>query len=172
MEMIGHFRNHEKRTSSMLKSAFRMVGLIVLFTLLGLGATGCYWARSDQSAESQEAQRERDEKTRDQVARATEKMKPAIETAGRKLGEATEKAAEQAHAAVQGVQEGWQRGSHAPLDVNAATERELTELPGISAPEARKIIHNRPYSDRHELLSKGVLTRDSYDRIKDDITAK
>jgi DNA uptake protein ComE-like DNA-binding protein len=99
-------------------------------------------------------------------------MKPAIETAGRKLGEATEKAAEEARAAAQGVQEGWQRGAHAPLDLNSATERELTELPGISAPEARKIIHSRPYTDKRELLTRGVLPRSAYTRIEDQVTAK
>ena len=41
-------------------------------------------------------QRARDEKTRDEVAKATERAKPAIEDAGRKLGEAAHDAADQA----------------------------------------------------------------------------
>ncbi len=154
----------------------RILSLMVFALLtMGLGSSlyGCYWTHSGQdSASSDEKQRERDEKTRDEVAKATEKMKPAIESAGRKLGEATEKAAEEAHAAAQGIQEGWQRGGHAPLDLNSATERELTELPGISAPEARKIIRARPYSDKHDLVTKGVLPRSSYEKIEDQITAK
>jgi len=98
-------------------------------------------------------------------------MKPAIQSAGRTLGKAAEKAAEEAHAAAQGVQEGWARGGHAPLDVNSATERQLTELPDISAPEARRIIHSRPYKDKRELITRGVLPRSSYAKIEDQITA-
>ena len=140
--------------------------------LLVSGSQGCYWASSSHdSAQSQEEQRQRDEKTRDEVARATERMKPAIQSAGRTLGKAAEKAAEEAHAAAQGVQEGWARGGHAPLDVNSATERQLTELPDISAPEARRIIHSRPYKDKRELITRGVLPRSSYAKIEDQITA-
>lgn len=157
----------------MRKNISYLCSFVALAVGLGSVLSGCYWTRSDQgSSTSQEEQRERDEKTRDEVAKATERMKPAIETAGRKLGEATEKAAEEARAAAQGVQEGWQRGAHAPLDLNSATERELTELPGISAPEARKIIHSRPYTDKRELLTRGVLPRSAYTRIEDQVTAK
>jgi DNA uptake protein ComE-like DNA-binding protein len=143
-------------------------------TLLALllTAQGCYWTGSGHdSADSQEEQRQRDEKTRDDVARATERMKPAIESAGRTLGKAAEKAAEEAHAAAQGVQEGWARGGHAPLDLNSATERQLTELPDISAPEARRILRSRPYKDKRELVTRGVLPRSSYAKIEDQITA-
>jgi competence protein ComEA len=157
-----------------MRKQFRHIWIIpLLMTGLGLAIGGCsYFSPARDTANQDDQQRLRDEKTRDEVARATERMKPAIETAGRKLGEATEKAAEEAKAAAQGVQEGWNRGSHAPLDINSATEHELTELPGISSPEARKIIHARPYSEKHELVTRGVLPRSSYDRIEDQITAK
>lgn len=145
----------------------------VLAIGLMLGVQGCYWNRSgENSTASQEEQQKRDEKTRDEVARATERMKPAIESAGRKLGEATEKAAEEARAAAQGVQEGWNRGTHAPVDLNSASERELTELPGITAPEARRIIHARPYRDKRDLVSRGILPRSGYAKIEDQITVK
>jgi DNA uptake protein ComE-like DNA-binding protein len=161
----------------MWKNIARLCTFTVLIIGLGAGHSGCYWTRSEQgssssSSASQEEQRERDEKTRDEVAKATERMKPAIESAGRKLGEATEKAAEQARAAAQGVQEGWQRGAHAPLDLNSATERELTELPGISAPGARKIIHARPYTDKRELVTRSILPRSAYTKIEDQVTVK
>ncbi len=159
----------------MLKTISHLCLASALAVALGAGLSGCYWTRSDRdssASQEQDQQRERDETTRDEVARATERMKPAIESAGRTLGEATEKAAEEARAAAQGVQEGWQRGAHAPLDLNSATERELTELPGISAPEARKIIHSRPYTDKRELLTRGVLPRSGYTKIEDQVTVK
>ncbi len=157
------FQDHKKSAKLPLRFAAAL--------LLLSGAQGCYWAGSSHdSTQSQEEQRQRDERTRDDVARATEQMKPAIESAGRTLGKAAEKAAEEARAAAQGVQEGWARGGHAPLDVNSATERQLTELPDISAPEARRIIHSRPYKDKRELITRGVLPRSSYARIEDQIT--
>jgi DNA uptake protein ComE-like DNA-binding protein len=134
---------------------------------------GCNWNRTNQDTRAaQDEQRQRDEKTRDDVAKATERLKPAIESAGRTLDQAAEKAAEEARAAAQGVKEGWARGAHAPLDLNSASESELAELPGISGPQARKIIRGRPYSDKRDLLTKGVLSRTSYEKIEDQITVK
>jgi DNA uptake protein ComE-like DNA-binding protein len=147
---------------------------LVLLVVLSCGGQGCNWIWPSQpsSSEAQEQQRLRDEKTRDQVADATERMKPAIQSAGRALNSAAEKAAEEAKAAAEGVKEGWTRGANAPLNLNSATEHELTELPGISGAEARKIIHARPYSDKRELVTRGVITNSAYAKIKDEITAK
>jgi DNA uptake protein ComE-like DNA-binding protein len=140
---------------------------------LTAGVQGCNWLGAGRdSTQSQEEQRRRDEKTRDDVARATERLKPALESAGKTLGHAAEKAAEEAHAAAEGVQEGWARGGHEPVDVNSASERELTELPGISTPEARKIVRSRPYKDKRDLLTRGVLPRSSYLEIEDQIVAR
>ncbi len=140
---------------------------------LAFAAQGCNFTWPGQKpAETQEDQRQRDEKTRDEVANATEKMKPAIEKASRELGTAAEKAAEEARAAAQGAKEGWERGGHAPVDINSATEKELLELPGITGPTARKIIHGRPYRDKEDLITKGVISHSSFEKIEDQITAK
>jgi len=144
-----------------------------LTIVLSFAVVGCNWTRpSGDSSATQEDQRQRDEKTRDEFARETERLKPAIQDAGRKLNDAAEKAAEEAHAAAQGVQEGWARGGREPLDLNSASEKQLTELPGITGPQARRIIRARPYADKHELVSKGILPRSSYEKIEDQITAR
>ena len=96
------------------------------------------------------AQKARDEKTREEVAKATENAKPKLEEAGRKLGEAAKTAADDAQAAAQGVKEGWERGAHAPVDLNTASETDLSGLPGVSRRDAHRIIANRPYGDRHD----------------------
>jgi len=120
------------------------------------------------------AQKARDEKTREEVAKATENAKPALEEAGRKVGEAAKTAAEDARAAAEGVREGWNRDGHgaAVVNVNSAGESDLAALPGISHRDARKIIANRPYGDRHDLGAKGVLTEDQNQGIRDGVTAK
>jgi DNA uptake protein ComE-like DNA-binding protein len=117
-------------------------------------------------------QRARDERTREEVARATERAKPAIEDAGRQLGEAAHEAADDARAAAQGVRDGWKNGQHSLVDINSASEADLLDLPGINRPAAREIIANRPYRDKHELVVKGVLSGADYQRIRDDVTAK
>jgi DNA uptake protein ComE-like DNA-binding protein len=158
----------------MLKKNLNSRVALVLLVVLSCGVQGCNWIWPSQpsSPAAQEEQRQRDEKTRDQVADATERMKPAIQSAGRTLNRAAEKAAEEARAAAEGVKEGWTRGANAPLNLNSATEHELTELPGISGPEARKIIRARPYTDKRELVTRGVITSSAYAKIKDEITAK
>ena len=93
-------------------------------------------------------------------------------SARRKLGEAADRAAEDARAAAQGMKEGWDRGKHAPLDLNSASEAQLTELPGITGPVARKMIRNRPYRDKKELATKGILSHSSYAKIQDNIFIK
>jgi DNA uptake protein ComE-like DNA-binding protein len=117
-------------------------------------------------------QRARDEKTRDEVAKATERAKPAIEDAGRKLGEAAHDAADQARAAAEGVREGWNNGQHPLVDLNSASENQLLDLPGIDRPVARKIIEGRPYRDKHDLIDKGILSGATYQKIRDQVTAK
>ena len=117
-------------------------------------------------------QRARDEKTREEVARATANAKPAIEDAGRKLGEVAHAAADEARAAAQGVRDGWNESHHGPLDLNSATERQLDDLPGIDRSAARRIIAGRPYREKHDLLAKGIISGDEYDRIRDDVTTK
>jgi competence protein ComEA len=60
----------------------------------------------------------------------------------------------------------------APLDVNTASEDELKALPGISEADAKKIIENRPYKSKDELVQKKVMPKATYDKIKDQIVAK
>ena len=117
-------------------------------------------------------QRAREERTRDEVAKATERAKPALEEAGRKIGKAASEAADQAQAAAEGVREGWDRGGHHFVNVNAATENELVELPGIGHREARRIVESRPYRDRHDLVIKGAISEETYAKIRDRITSK
>jgi DNA uptake protein ComE-like DNA-binding protein len=117
-------------------------------------------------------QRARDERTRDEVAKATERAKPAIEDAGRELGKAAHEAADQARAAAEGVRDGWKNGQHPLLDLNSASENQLLDLPGINRPAARRIIAGRPYHDKHDLLDKNILSGETYQKIRDQVTAK
>ena len=157
----------------MSKIALSLSSPFLLVIGLTLALVGCDWGRSGrEQAARKEQQQQRDEKTRDDFAKATERLKPAIESAGRKLDQAAERAAEEARAAAQGVKEGWTRGTHAPVDLNSASENELTDLPGITWAEARKITQGRPYRDKKELITKGILPDTSYAKIQDQIAVR
>ena len=136
--------------------------IFVSFALLLIASNGC---GSDKD------QRQRDEKTREAAADAAAKVKPALKEAGRDLNKAAKTAAEEAHAAAQGVREGWKRGSGQPLDLNSASESDLMDLPGITHRDARRIIANRPYRDKHDLVARRIITSAEYSTIRDEITA-
>ena len=58
------------------------------------------------------------------------------------------------------------------LDINSASDDDLKQLPGIGDALSKKIIENRPYKRKDELVSKKVLPRATYEKIKDQIIAK
>ena len=62
--------------------------------------------------------------------------------------------------------------SHAPLDLNSASEADLKMVPGIGDAYAKKIVENRPYKRKDELVKKKVVPQATYDKIKDHVIAK
>jgi competence protein ComEA len=58
------------------------------------------------------------------------------------------------------------------IDINSATEAQLTTLPGIAKARSEAIIKGRPYKGKDELLSKKIVPENVYNDIKDKIIAK
>lgn len=56
------------------------------------------------------------------------------------------------------------------VNINTAGQKELESLYGIGPVYAQNIIEHRPYSNIEELLSKGVLKKNVYEKIKDKIS--
>ena len=127
---------------------------------------GCAPKDTDQQ------QKEREDKTREDAAKATERAKPEIQEAGRELGRAADEAAREARAFAEGVRQGWLQGGHHIVNVNPASETDLMELPDVSQTTARKIIRNRPYHAREDLLAKRVVSEEQYAKIKDIVTVQ
>ena len=71
-----------------------------------------------------------------------------------------------------GILSGTGVGNNAPtttdneININSATIEELDQLPGIGKITAQKIIQNRPYSTMEELLTKKVVNKGVYEKIK------
>lgn len=57
------------------------------------------------------------------------------------------------------------------VDINSASRKELKTLPGIGDAEAARIVANRPYASKTELVGKEVLPMGPYLSIKSRIVA-
>ena len=57
----------------------------------------------------------------------------------------------------------------AKVSINTASESELDTLEGIGEARAKKIIENRPYNSIDELVSKKVLYKSTFEKIKDEL---
>ncbi len=83
----------------------------------------------------------------------------------KKAGEKTKDTAEAAKDKVSGE-------SHEKVDINSATKDQLEALPGIGDAYSQKIIDGRPYKSKSQLVSKGILPKSTYEKIKGDVVAK
>jgi competence protein ComEA len=55
------------------------------------------------------------------------------------------------------------------ININTATQAELEALPGIGPVTASKVISDRPYGAVEELLSKKVISKSVFEKIKDQV---
>ena len=57
------------------------------------------------------------------------------------------------------------------VDINAATEADIAAV-GIEKAAAKKIVEGRPYRSKRDLVTRQLLTKDQYEKVKDLIVAK
>lgn len=58
------------------------------------------------------------------------------------------------------------------IDINSATKQQLMTLPGIGDAYAQKIIDNRPYHGKNDLVQKNIIPKATYDKVSAEIIAK
>jgi len=59
----------------------------------------------------------------------------------------------------------------ARVDINHASSQELLKVPGMTESWAARVVRFRPYRTEQDLLDKGVVNSEFYDRIKDFVIA-
>ena len=98
-------------------------------------------------------------------------MSPLITTATGQAAAAADKKAASSKAADK--KPAAAKSSDAKLvDINSASAEELDALPGIGKARGAAIIKGRPYANKTQLVSKGILPQSVYDKISDRIVAK
>ena len=58
------------------------------------------------------------------------------------------------------------------LDINTASKTDLMMLSGVDGASADRIINGRPFTKKHQLVSRKIVSHAVYDLIKDQIIAK
>ena len=58
------------------------------------------------------------------------------------------------------------------LDINSCSKEQLMALPGIGEAYAQKIVSNRPYKGKDELVQKKLIPEATYKKISGKIIAK
>jgi len=57
------------------------------------------------------------------------------------------------------------------VDINHASVEELLKVPGMTPSWAGRIVRFRPYRTKQDLVERGIVTSQVYDRIKDFVIA-
>ena len=149
----------------------KIVITLCCFVLLASGFMACS-SSSQKNGNQTQARESQDQKTRENVAHATEKAKQASKQLADKADQAAKDLEHKAEIVKEGVKQGWNQEASTRINLNSASKADLQSLPGINQEDARKIINGKPYANTNDLLSKGIVSRNEFGKIQSRITVK
>lgn len=133
----------------------RKIHFITLTSILAISSVAC---SNDPNA------------TRQQAANATEELKKDSREAAGNIKKGAETARTEVAAAAEGVKEGLSDKGSSEVDLNTADKAALMGLPGINEPRANAIIADRPYRHPHDIVSKGAISEDEFQKIAGQVS--
>jgi DNA uptake protein ComE-like DNA-binding protein len=155
------------RTQELWQKSWTGVLAALALTLCIVWLAGCNNNNTPQS----------DQQLKQDAAKTTEQVKQGAQQAAADAKVAAANAERKVDDIAAGVKEGMDSntkpapGREQSIDINSAGPGRLTELPGISATRAQRIIDGRPYTSPHDLVDKGIISEAEYGRISGRITA-
>ena len=108
--------------------------------------------------------------TRQQAQNATEQLKRDSREAAGDLKKGADQARTTIGAATQGVKEGLNDKASSQVDLNTADKAQLMGLAGIHEAQANAIIADRPYRSPHDVVRKGAVSEEQYQKIADNVS--
>jgi len=111
------------------------------------------------------------EKTRQEAAKATQQIKEGSKVAAVEMKKDAREAAKQTKAIAEGVKQGMQTPD-AAVNINSDSKVKLQALPGVDEETADRIIKGRPYHTTDEVGTRGVVSPEEFNAIKDKIAVK
>jgi DNA uptake protein ComE-like DNA-binding protein len=179
MEDLGQERGVEGRLMNRAGIHFKDLGIRLIATLaicLPMAwLAGCSTApqsrqEQDQQLREQAAKTTQDVKAGAKVAAANAKV--AAANAERKLGDIASGVREGLHGDNAATDDsGKPSAMHQRVDLNSASAAAIAALPGISGSKAQDIVDGRPYTRPRDLVKKGLLTAQQYQRIANQVVA-
>jgi DNA uptake protein ComE-like DNA-binding protein len=142
-------------------------------TGLGIGVGLGVLFAPDRGDATRDKVRERVSEWSETVGQKLERVKDAIEEQGTAFSEATSKGRDQSN--IDFPQKDRASGgiSTASTDpINTLSREELLKVNGIGSALADKIISNRPYYSRQELVQRGILPQSTFDQLEQEILGK
>ena len=112
-----------------------------------------------------------DQQLQEQAAKATEQARQQSAEALQQARVAAANAERTVNDVAAGVKQGFDSKSQAGrLDLNSASQEDLSALPGVTDGKAAQIIHHRPYASSHDLVKNRILTERQFEAVEPKVT--
>jgi DNA uptake protein ComE-like DNA-binding protein len=154
-----------------LSGALALFSTLVLISAISFAQASSSTTTTQGTTTTTETKTDSGTKSKQKMKAAGHETKEAAKDVGSGVAEGTKKGV---HATGTGFKKLGDKmtGNENLVDINSASKADLVALPGIGEVYAQKIIDNRPYANKSQLVSKHVIPGSTYAKVKTQIVAK